>query len=209
MNTKACTLCAVISVVIGLVAVLLGAGRAPADADAPERAAVASTEEAVAEVGGAVFFAVDVYIEAGASALGAYQVLIEPAADAHASLKVVGVEGSDPTHDGGSAAYAEPPFYDPAAMMRERVVIAALSTRAKGELPSGRVRVARVHYMLEEAAIDADGDAAALLCAELQAAGDERGERIGGARVAIEAISVGRSDGNGNRADQADQGDTP
>ncbi len=208
MNTRtikasACVPSVLAGVLLVIAAALFGAGATQEDPNAAAYSTTATTTE---------FFAVDVYVDSGDAALGAYQVRIEPAAGAGARLKVVGIEGSDPARGGGAEAFAEPPFYDPAAMMHERVVIAALSTREKSALPTGRVRVARIHFMLEDAGTDEWFDALALLHAELQAAGNERGERIRGAGVTLEAADIERANDNNDRADQAeqtDQGDTP
>lgn len=86
------------------------------------------------------FASYDVFVDAGAAPLAAWQVEIVD--EAHVA-KLAGVEG------GEHAAFAEPPFYDPRAMLTERVVIAAF--RTQGELPEGRVRVARLHYEIEGA----------------------------------------------------------
>lgn len=78
------------------------------------------------------FRAFDVWVDAGDAALGAWQVEVTGKGKA----LVVGVEGGD-------GAYKEPPFYDPAALHAERIVLAGL-TLAK-DPPRGRIRVARLH----------------------------------------------------------------
>ncbi|HVT83267.1 MAG TPA: hypothetical protein VHM90_21690, partial [Phycisphaerae bacterium] len=50
---------------------------------------------------------------------------------------------------------SEAPFYDPAAMMGNRVVVAAFSTEEG--LPKGVTRVARLHMMLNGGAVAGDG----------------------------------------------------
>ncbi len=90
---------------------------------------------------GVGFVALDIFVNAGPASLGAYQVELK--ADA-GSAKVVGIEG------GEHAAYAQPPYYDPAALhedqLKERIILAAFSTGP--ELPSGRTRVARIHVRI-------------------------------------------------------------
>lgn len=69
--------------------------------------------------------------------------------DRNASMKVVGVENGD------SDAFQPAPYYDRDAVTRgdaDRIVVADYSLAEASELPSGRVRVATVHVML-------DGDA--------------------------------------------------
>ena len=80
------------------------------------------------------FDPVDIYVMSGADPLAAYQVeFVAKGSDA----KIVGVEG------GEHPAFADPPHYDPVALRRERVILAAFSTEAV--LPRGRIRVATVH----------------------------------------------------------------
>ncbi len=52
----------------------------------------------------------------------------------------MGIEGGD------GAAFGQPPFYDPAAMRGERVILAAYSLG--DNLPAGKTRVARVHVQI-------------------------------------------------------------
>lgn len=86
------------------------------------------------------FASYDVFVDAGAVPLAAWQVEIVD--ETHVAM-LAGVEG------GEHAAFAEPPFYDPRALLTERVVLAAF--RTQGELPEGRVRVARLHYEIQGA----------------------------------------------------------
>jgi hypothetical protein len=80
------------------------------------------------------FVPVDVYVDAGTKHLGAYQVEI-----AATSAQIVGLEGGTPK------AYQSAPHYDPAAIQGNRVIVAAFSTDQ--QLPTGDVRVARLHLM--------------------------------------------------------------
>lgn len=66
--------------------------------------------------------------------------------DRNASMTVVGVE------NGGSDAFQRAPYYDREAVTRgeaDRIVVADYSLAEESELPTGRVRVATVHLMLE------------------------------------------------------------
>ena len=83
------------------------------------------------------FEAIDVYIDSAAQPLAAYQ--FELLADA-ASVKIVGVEG------GEHAAFREPPYYDPAALSHNRIIIAAFNTGR--DLPKGKTRIARLHVQV-------------------------------------------------------------
>jgi len=108
------------------------------------------------------FGAVDIYVDSGSTPLAAYQ--LEFAAT-NGLAKIVGIEGGEP------AAFREPPFYDPKAMQRERVILASFSTAAAAELPTGKTRVATVHYQTT----DSQPPRFEL---KLQTAGDAQGTRI-------------------------------
>jgi hypothetical protein len=82
------------------------------------------------------FQAVDVFVDSQGQPLAAYQLELS---FTNAGAKIVGIEG------GEHPAFAEAPFYDPQAMQHERVIIAAFSTNARTDLPSGRTRVATIH----------------------------------------------------------------
>lgn len=107
------------------------------------------------------FQALDVYVDSGQSPLAAWQVFVHATSG---DVKIVGVEG-------GEGIYADAPYYDTKAMQQERVIIGGLSTLAGEQLPKGRVRVARVHVMIE-------GNADATFAAELETAGDAQAKRI-------------------------------
>ena len=81
------------------------------------------------------FGVVDVFVDSGAEALAVWQVEMKAVAG---DVKIVGIES------GGHAAYKDPPFYDPAAMMGGRVILGAYSLDDEA-LPAGKTRVARVH----------------------------------------------------------------
>jgi hypothetical protein len=82
------------------------------------------------------FTAVDVFVDPHGSPLAAYQ--LEFIGES-SRVKLVGVEGGEP------AAFREPPYYDPATLSHSRVIIAALNPSRAADLPSQRVRVARLH----------------------------------------------------------------
>lgn len=108
------------------------------------------------------FGAVHVYIDSGGHALAAYQ--LEAASDG-AGVKIVGIEG------GEHPAYRQPPYYDPAAMQHDRVILAAFSANQAGDLPRGRTRLATIHYMSETGA-------PARFAAKLITAADAQRQRI-------------------------------
>ena len=83
------------------------------------------------------FVPMDVYIDSGSNALAAYQFeLVVLQGDA----KIVGVEGGQHT------AFANPPYYDPAALNHNRIIIAAFSTSK--DLPKGKTRIATIHMRI-------------------------------------------------------------
>lgn len=108
-----------------IIAIILASG-APA----------ARMQEAPAVAGVVRFEAVDVFADSGAAPLAAWQLDF---AAATGGIRIVGIEGGEP------GVFADPPYYDPAAMRSERVVIAAFSTAAPQDLPRGRSRIATVH----------------------------------------------------------------
>jgi len=83
------------------------------------------------------FKAVDVFIDSKDQPLAAWQIELRSTGG---DVKIVGIEG------GEHAAFREPPYYDPAALNRNRVILAAFSTGQT--LPTGRTRVARVHVQV-------------------------------------------------------------
>ena len=93
------------------------------------------------EEGRSRFGAVDIYVDSGSTPLAAYQ--LEFAAT-NGVARIVGIEG------GEHPAFRQPPFYDPKAMQHERVIIASFSTAAATDLPTGKTRVATIHYQTTE-----------------------------------------------------------
>jgi hypothetical protein len=103
---------------------------------------------------------IDIYIDSGGEPLAAHQ--FEATARA-AGATIVGVEG------GEHPAFADAPYYDPRALMNDRIIVAAFSTAS--DLPAGRTRVARLHLRLT-------GDATAEHDLVLHAAASSEGNRI-------------------------------
>jgi hypothetical protein len=86
---------------------------------------------------GARFAPVEIWLDTADQPLAAYQLEFSPANTGN--VKIVGIEGGEP------AVFAEPPYYDPASMIRERVIIADFSTAKADALPRGRFRIATIH----------------------------------------------------------------
>ena len=81
------------------------------------------------------FTFLDVFIDSQGKPLAAYQFGLRATSG---DVKLVGIEGGEHT------AFAKPPYYDPKALLGERIVIAAFNTGAAETLPSGKTRVARL-----------------------------------------------------------------
>ena len=86
------------------------------------------------------FRAVDIFVDSGNQPLAAYQLTFR---STNGSIKIVGIEGGD------HSAFAEPPYYDPQAMQKDHVIIAAFNTGNTDQLPSGRTRIATIHIRAE------------------------------------------------------------
>lgn len=84
------------------------------------------------------FTAIDITLDPMGQPLGAWQLNVAAIAD---GVTIVGIEGGD------HPAYADAPYYDPAAIQRNRAIIAAYSTDA--DLPIATTRAARIHLMIE------------------------------------------------------------
>ena len=124
------------------------------------------------------FAPVHIYLDPAGKPLAAYQfelvcsvpVRAYPAGEDNASrrhyehpVKIVGVEG------GEHPAFKEAPYYDPAALMNERIIIAAFNTGA--DLPTTRTRIATIHLQIT-------GDAEPQCELNLTTAADADGEKL-------------------------------
>lgn len=144
----------------------------------------AAMKPAAAAVAPAVrFMAVDVFVDSGSAPLAAWQV----EARLGAGAKLAGVEG------GEAGVFADAPTYDPAALMNERVIIAAFSLEDAAKLPSGRVRVARLHLELGQGAAT-DAEAVQRFEAVVQAAADAQGKKF---EAAATLAPVAMDEGSG------------
>ena len=117
---------------------------------------------------GVRFAPLHIYLDSGNSSLAAYQFEVRavrepPLQPAAGQIKIVGVEG------GQHKAFKEAPYYDPAALAKDRIIIAAFSTG--GDLPKGRTRIATIHLQII-------GDAEPEYELKLAVAGDANGKEI-------------------------------
>ena len=86
---------------------------------------------------GVRFAPLHIYIDSGNKSLAAYQFELKTVAG---QIKIAGVEG------GRHEAFKEAPYYDPAALAKDRIIIAAFSTGSV--LPKGRTQIATVHLQI-------------------------------------------------------------
>jgi len=83
------------------------------------------------------FAPLHIYLDSGNRPLAAFQFELEATAG---QIEIVGVEG------GQHKAFKEAPYYDPAALANDRIIIAAFNTGQ--DLPKGRTRIATVHLQI-------------------------------------------------------------
>jgi hypothetical protein len=105
-------------------------GAAPSESNEPVSLAPASTQSVR-------FATVDIRIDSKNHPLAAYQ--LEVSADSP-HVKLAGIEG------GEHAAFREPPYYDPAALNQNRIILAAFNTGS--DLPAKEFRAARLHVQI-------------------------------------------------------------
>jgi hypothetical protein len=86
---------------------------------------------------GVRFAPLHIYLDSGNSSLAAYQFELNATAG---QIKIVGVEG------GQHEAFKEAPYYDPAALTKDRIIIAAFNTGR--DLPKDRTRIATIHLQI-------------------------------------------------------------
>lgn len=125
-------------------------------------AAGLQAQQPAPEEGRSRFRAVDIHVDSGTTPLAAYQLEL---AATNGVARIVGIEG------GEHPAFRQPPFYDPKALQHERVIIAGFSTAVATDLPTGKTRVATIHYQTT----DTQPPQFEL---KLQAAGNPQGNRI-------------------------------
>jgi len=94
--------------------------------------------QAATRIGPKVRFApLHIYLDSGNKPLAAFQFELKAAAG---QIKIVGVEG------GHHKAFKEAPYYDPAALANDRIIIAAFNTGS--ELPKEQTRITTIHLQI-------------------------------------------------------------
>ncbi len=109
---------------------------------------------------GVRFAPLHIYLDSGDRSLAAFQFELKATTG---QIEIVGIEG------GKHEAFSEAPYYDPAALAQDRIIIAAFSTGK--DLPTGRTRIATIHLQIT-------GDAEPEYELNLTVAGDADGEEI-------------------------------
>jgi hypothetical protein len=84
------------------------------------------------------FVTYDLFVDPGDRPLAAYQVDVRCTTN---NALLSGLEGGD------AQPFGDAPYYDPRALVNERIVVAAYTTAA--DLPVGKARVARLHLRVE------------------------------------------------------------
>ena len=86
---------------------------------------------------GVRFAPLHIYIDSGNEGLAAFQFELKAVTG---QVKIVGVESGD------HAAFKQSPYYDPAALANDRIIVAALNTGR--DLPTGRSRITTIHLQI-------------------------------------------------------------
>jgi hypothetical protein len=129
---------------------------------APLFLAILCAAKLFAQEPAASFRSVDIFVDSGNEPLAAYQLAF---GSTNGFVKIVGIEG------GEHSAFAEPPYYDPEAMQKDHVIIAAFNTASADQLPRGRTRIATIH-------VRADADSTPRYSLQINAAATASGKQI-------------------------------
>ena len=84
----------------------------------------------------AEFAVFDIFLDTNGEPLAAYQLKIS---DKNAAVKIISVEGGEHT------SFAAAPKFDPKAIQRDMIKLAAISLDSSEKLPTARVRIASLH----------------------------------------------------------------
>ncbi len=106
------------------------------------------------------FVPLNIYLDPAGTALGAYQFELKIL---KGNVKIVGVEGSQ------HQAFKKAPYYDPIALTKQRIVIAAYTTEKNG--PSEKLRIATVHLHIT-------GDREPEFALDLEVAANSEGQAL-------------------------------
>ena len=135
--------------IIGFVLCILAA--------APDPAPMAS---ATLQPTASYFGTVDLFVDSAKQQLAAWEMEFKAIAG---QIEIVGIERGD------DANFHDPPYYDPAALKSNRIIVGAFNL--SNQLPSGKTRVARLHLHIS-------GPQKPIYAVNLVVAGDREGKPI-------------------------------
>jgi hypothetical protein len=117
------------------------------------------------------FATVDLFVDSGNQPLAAWQIEFKAIAG---QVEIVGIERGD------NKDFQDPPYYDPAALQTNRIIVGAFNITDR--LPIGKTRVAKLHLHIS-------GGVKPVYAAKLIVAGDKEGKPI------TAQASLGQSEG--------------
>jgi len=120
----------------------------------------AQTPNATLEVNTSRFGTVDLFVDSARQQLAAWQMEFKATAG---QVQIVGIERGD------NADFHDPPYYDPAALQNNRIIVGAFDLAP--DLPTGKIRVARLHLHIS-------GTQKPVYAVNLVVAGDKQGKPI-------------------------------
>jgi len=106
------------------------------------------------------FATVDIFVDSAKEQLAAWEMEFKATAG---QIEIVGIERGD------NADFQDPPYYDPAALKGNRIIVGAFDLAP--QLPSGKIRVARLHLHIS-------GPQKPIYAVNLVVAGDREGKPI-------------------------------
>jgi hypothetical protein len=106
------------------------------------------------------FDTVDLFVDSAKQQLGAWEMEFKATTG---QVEIVGIERGD------NPDFRDPPYYDPAALSSNRIIVGAFNTT--NDLPAGKTRVARLHLHIT-------GAQKPVYAVNLVVAGDKEGKPI-------------------------------
>ena len=106
------------------------------------------------------FGTVDLFVDSAKQQLAAWEVEFKATTG---QVEIVGIERGD------NSDFQDPPYYDPAALKNNRIIVGAFDLAP--QLPSGKIRVARLHLHIS-------GAQQPVYAVNLVVAGDKEGRPI-------------------------------
>jgi hypothetical protein len=117
------------------------------------------------------FGTVDLFVDSAKQQLGAWEMEFKATTG---QIEIVGIERGD------NPDFRDPPYYDPAALRSNRVIVGSFNTT--NDLPAGKTRVARLHLHIS-------GAQKPVYAVNLVVAGDKEGKPIAAQASYSEGVS--------------------